>query len=222
MPIKSWGGAKYILFLTDDYSRKSWVYLLQEKNQVMSRFIDFKNLLEKHTGANIKCLRTDGGGEYCNDRFKCFLKSQGIIHQITVPYCPQQNGVSERLNRTLLEKARCMLQESGLIQEYWGKAIMTVLYLKNGSPTVALAGLMPEQVWIGSDIDLSHLRVFGCIAYALIPEQKRSKLDPKSKKYIFVGYSDSTKVYRLRDLQNARRFFYATYVTFLELFEGHG
>ncbi|KPJ13061.1 Retrovirus-related Pol polyprotein from transposon TNT 1-94 [Papilio machaon] len=93
---------------------------------------------------------------------------------------------------------------------------MTAVYLKNRSPTVALAGLIPEQVWTGSDIDLSHLRVFGCIAYSLIPEQKRSKLDPKSKRYIFVGYSDSTKGYRLTDPQNPRRIIYARNVTFLE------
>lgn len=216
MPVRSWGGARYMLTFTDDFSRKSWVYLLQEKNQVYSLFIDFKNLVEKQCGAHIKCLRTDGGGEYCNDRLRSYLRSQGIIHQVTVPYCPQQNGVSERLNRTLLEKARCMLQESGLSREFWGEAVMAALYIKNRSPTVALGGLIPEQVWTGQNIDLGHLRVFGCIAFSLIPEHKRSKLDAKSKQYIFVGYSDTTKGYRLTDPKNPKRIIHSKHVEFLE------
>ncbi|XP_045452164.1 uncharacterized protein LOC123661222 [Melitaea cinxia] len=186
----SWGGARYLVTFTDDYSRKTFGYLMKQKSEVMSNFTTFKAYVVKQLGLSIKVLRSDNGGEYINKNFSDYLKREGIVHQSTVPYCPQQNGVSERLNRVLLDKVRCMLSESGLCQRYWGEAVMTAIYLKNRSPTTALAGRMPEEVWTGSKVDLSHLRVFGCIAYCLIPSQKRRKLDAKGKLVIFVGYSE--------------------------------
>lgn len=212
----SWGGARFVLTFTDDYSRKSWVYLLRNKSEVRSIFIQFKALVEKQSGYPLKCLRSDGGGEYCNNKFAIYLKGEGIVHQVTVPYTPQQNGVSERFNRTLMEKARCMLQGSGLCQRYWGEAVMASVYLKNRCPSVAVAGSLPEELWTGSKIELSHLRVFGCVAYALVPEQKHKKLDAKSKKCIFVGYSDTTKGYRLVDPLVPHKVFFARNVAFLE------
>lgn len=204
MSVCSWGGARYLVAFTDDFTRKTYAYLMKNKSEVMSFFLTFKALVEKQTGLPIKCLRSDGGKEYCNERFSTYLKSEGIVHQVTVPYCPQQNGVSERLNRTLMEKARCMLQNSGLCQQYWGEAVMTAVYLKNRSPTSALAGRIPEEVWTCSRIDLGHLRVFGCIAYSRVPTQKRTKLEAKSKMHIFVGYSECTKGYRLADPSDPR------------------
>lgn len=99
---------------TDDHTSKTFGYLLKCKSEVMSKFIIFKAMVERQTGLKIKCLRSDNGGEYVNQRFSGFLNNEGIVHQTTVPYSAQQNGVSERLNRTLIEKTRCMLQESGL------------------------------------------------------------------------------------------------------------
>lgn len=212
----SWGGARYLLTFTDDYSRKTFGYLLRNKSEVMSCFINFKALTEKQTGFAIKSLRSDNGGEYCNKKFVQYLNNEGIIHQTTVPYCPQQNGVSERLNRTLMEKARCLLQDSRLCKRYWAEAVMTAIYLKNRSPTTALSGRIPEEVWTGSSIDLSHLRVFGCMAYSLIPEQRRKKLDPKSKQYIFVGYGETCKGYRLIEPSNPSRIIMSRNVEFME------
>lgn len=199
MPEASWGGARYLVTFTDDFTRKSFGYLMKNKNQVFDCFIIFKALVEKQLNLPIKCLRSDNGGEYCNLKFSQFLQREGIIHQTTVPYSPAQNGISERLNRTLFEKVRCMLQHSGLGKRFWGEAVMTALYLKNRSPTSALSGQIPEEVWSGSKIDLSHLRVFGCTAFSLVPEHKRDKLDAKGKEFIFVGYSDTSKGYRLAD-----------------------
>lgn len=199
LPESSWSGAKYIVTFTDDYTRKTFGYLMKHKSEVMSHFLNFKRLVEKQLGLPIKIFRSDGGGEYCNDNFSKYLQQQGIIHQKSIPYSPSQNGVSERLNRTLLEKTRCMLKGAALCGRYWGEAVMTAIYLKNRSPTAALSGRTPEEVWSGSKPDLAHLRVFGCIAYSLVPEQKRRKLDPKSKRYLFVGYSDTSKGYRLLD-----------------------
>lgn len=216
MPVCSWGGARYFVTFTDDLSRKTFSYLMKNKSEVFSHFLSFKALVEKQTNLRIKCIRSDGGKEYCNDKFSKYLKDEGIVHQVTVPYTPQQNGVSERLNRTLMDKVRCMLQHSGLCQQYWGEAVMTAVYLKNRSPSDALAGRIPEEVWTGSSVDLSHLRVFGCIAYSRIPVQKRTKLDVKSKMFIFVGYSECTKGYRLCSPTDPTRITMSRDVIFLE------
>lgn len=104
--------------------------------------------------------------------------------------------MSERLNRTILVKARCMLLRANLDKRFWGKAVMTAIHLKNRSPTAALSGMTPEEKMTGSRPDLSHLHVFGCIVYALLPEHMRHKLDAKNKMSIFVGYSDTSKGFR--------------------------
>lgn len=212
----SWGGARYFLSFTDDYTRKSYGYFLRSKSEVFSNFINFKAEVEKQTGLMLKCLRTDNGGEFVSEQFASFLRKEGIIHQTTVPYCPEQNGVAERLNRTLMDKARCMLMESGLSRKYWAEAVATAFYLKNRSPTKSIGGKIPEEVWTGNKVELGHLRVFGCIAYALVPPQNRRKLDPKSRRYVFVGYSETTKGYRLADPLNPKKIILARNVIFLE------
>ncbi|CAH2100383.1 unnamed protein product [Euphydryas editha] len=167
LPI-SLGGARYLLTFTDDCTRKSFGYLLKRKSEVCDHFIQFVSMVERQMELRVKCLRSDNGGEYVNIRLSNFMKGKGILHQTTVPYCPQQNAVSERLNRTLMTKVRCMLQHSGLDRRFWAEAVMTAIYLKNRSPTAALGGRIPEEVWTGSKLDLSHLRVFGCVAYICI------------------------------------------------------
>lgn len=216
MPVSSLGGANFAVTFTDDYSRKSFCYLMKHKSEVCDHFIHFKNFVEKQTGLPILCLRSDNGKEYVNSRLSSYLKKEGIAHQLTVPYCPEQNSVAERLNLTLFNKVRCMLQEAGLGQCFWGEALMVATYVKNRSPTVALNGRIPEEVWTGSKVDLSHLRVFGCKAYALVPSVKRKKLDARSKQYIFVGYSETTKGYRLADPSDPRKVILSRDVKFLE------
>jgi hypothetical protein len=125
------------------------------------------------------------------------LKKCGIKHQTTVPYSPEQNGVAERLNRTLVEKARCMLMESGLSTDLWAEAIATANYLKNRSPTKVLKDKTPYEAWTGNKPDLSHLRVFGCKALINVASCRRQKWDPKAQEFIFVGYCEETKGYRV-------------------------
>lgn len=197
--VESLGGARYLLIFIDDYSRKTFGYFLKLKSDVPVFFKKFKSLVEKETGKSIKTLRTDNGTEYF--KLKSFLEEHGIKHQKTVSYTPQQNGVAERANRTIIDKAVTLLQESHLPKCLWGEAVNTVIYVKNRIFTVAVKGKTPEEVWSGKKIDLSHLRVFGCAAYMHIPKQKRLKLDPKSKPMIFVGYCEQTKGYRLLDCE---------------------
>ena len=103
------------------------------------------------------------------------------------------------MNQTLMERARSMISNANLQKELWAEAVSTACYLVNRSPSVAIACKIPEEVWTGQSCDYSHLRIFGCDAYSLILKNQRSKLDPKSKCYVFVGYDYAVKGYRLWD-----------------------
>lgn len=209
MNIESFGGKRYFITFIDDYSRKTYVYFLKQKSETFEIIKEFKVFVETQTGKKLKVLRTDNGGEYVNKNVDGFLREHGIKHQLTIAYTPQQNGVAERANRTITEKARAMLQDAGLPDCYWAEAVNTAVYLKNRSPTVAVQKMTPEEAWTGRKVDLSHLKVFGCRAFVHIPDEKRTKWDPKSKEFVFVGYCDESKGYRLvnptnRQLHKAR------------------
>ncbi|KAG2959134.1 hypothetical protein PC120_g28195 [Phytophthora cactorum] len=110
-----------------------------------------------------------------------FCKDRGIEQKFTPPYTPQLNGVAERMNRTLVECARCMLEHAGLSKSYWGEAVMTATFLRNRCPTRAIThDKSPHQVWTGKKPLLANLKVFGCHAYVHVPKEKRSKFDSKT------------------------------------------
>lgn len=113
------GKARYILTFINDFCRKIFCYFLNRKEEVFGKFVEFKALVENQMGCKIKAFRTDNGTEYINGRFEKFFAENGIIHQKTTPYSPQQNGVAERFNRTLTEKARFLLYDAGLPKSYW-------------------------------------------------------------------------------------------------------
>jgi transposase InsO family protein len=127
-------------------------------------------------------LRTDNGGQFCGNEFEEFCKKCGIARKKTTPYTPQQNGVAERMNRTLMEKARSMLNGVWLEQEFWAEAVSTTCYLVNRSHSSALDDTTPHEVWSGKKPSLQHIRVFGCDAYVHVPKENRSKLDNKAEK----------------------------------------
>ena len=162
-------------------------------------FLEWKALVEKATKKKIRTLRTDNGGEYTSTQFQEYLKAEGIRHELTVPKTPQQNGVAERLNRTLVETARSMLLDAKLPKQFWAEAISTAVYLKNRSPSKAL-NMTPYEVWHGRKSKVNHFRVFGSDAYAHISRDERAKFDSKTRKCIMLGYGNVTKGYRLYDL----------------------
>ena len=116
-----------------------------------------------------------------------------------MPYGPQQNGVAERMNRTLTERARSMRLNSGLSEEFWAEAVNMACYLVNRSPVIPIGLRIPQEVYLGRPVEFSGLRVFDCPAYYLVESHKRTKLEAKSKKSIFVGYQEGTKGYKLWD-----------------------
>ncbi|KAH9681147.1 hypothetical protein KPL71_026853 [Citrus sinensis] len=192
--VPSHGGARYFITFIDDFSRKLWVYILKHKSEALDKFKEWIALMENQIGRKIKRLRTDNGLEYCSNEFDEFCKRLGIARQKTVRYTPQQNGLAERMNKTLIEKVRYMLLSSNLSKYFWAEAVVTAAYLINRSPSSALEFKTPQEVWSGKPPDLSNLKVFGCPAYAHI---KQGKLEPRAVKGYFIGYPEGIKGYKI-------------------------
>lgn len=199
---QSHSGARYFLSLVDDFSRKLWVYILKNKSDVFSCFKQWKSLVENQTGKKVKRLRTDNGLEFCSGEFEEFCRAAGIARHRTAAGTPQQNGLAERFNRTLLERTRCMLVSAGLPKVFWAEAVTTAAYLINRCPSTALNFKTPEEVWSGHPPDYSRLRVFGCSAYAHV---RKDKLEPRALKCIFLGYPEGVKAYKLWCLEPGMR-----------------
>lgn len=200
-PIKpaSHSNKRYILSFIDDFTRKTWIYFLHEKSEAFTAFKNYKASVEKETGEFIICLRTDRGGEFTSREFEEFCKSHGINRQLTTAYTPQQNGVAERKNRTIMNAVRSMLHEKQMPKIFWSEAAKWCVHIQNRSPTVAVEDKTPEEAWSGEKPKVEYFRIFGCVAHVHIPDQKRSKLDDKSKRCIFLGVSDESKAWRLYD-----------------------
>ena len=161
----------------------------------------FKAAAEKESNCSLKILRSDNGGEFTSHKFEEYLVKEGIKHQLTIPYTPQQNGVSERKNRTLMEMARCLLYEKKLPLKFWVEAVSTATYLLNRMMTRSLGDKTPYEEWHGHKPSIDHLKVFGSPCYVLQPEIKRRKLDQKSEVGILIGYSSKSKGYKVFDLK---------------------
>jgi transposase InsO family protein len=181
----SLGGACYMLTIIDDYSRKVWPYFLKDKSKAFSAFKEWKTMVENQTEKKVKKLHTNNGMEFCSHAFKSYCKSEGIVRHYIVPYTPQQNGVAERMNRTIISKAHCMLSNSGLNRRFWVEAASTACYLINCSPSIAIDKKTPIEVWSGSPADYSQLRIFCCTAYAHVDN---GKLEPRAVKCIFISW----------------------------------
>jgi transposase InsO family protein len=177
MRTTSHGGAQYFFTFIDDFSRKTDVYFLKAKGKAFEKFKQYKALVENEIGHKIKVLRSDNGGEFVSKKFNAFLAECGIQRQTSAPYSPQQNGVVECANRTIMECARSMILAQGLELEFWGKAVSMAMYIKNQCPTKALNSKTPQEAWSGRKPDVFHLRVFGCKAFAHVPDEKRTKLE---------------------------------------------
>jgi transposase InsO family protein len=169
---------------------------MKHKGEVFQKNLNFKAMVEKEKGVSIKCLRSDGRGEYFSNEFSEYLKEHGIQRKYSCSYSPQQNGVAERKNRNIAKITHAMLNEKNLPNYFWAEVVATVVYIMNQTPTITVHGMTHEEKFTGEKPDASHLRMFGCIAYVHVPDEKKSKLDPKAEKCIFIGYSLEQKGYR--------------------------
>ena len=209
MQVPSHGGSKYVLTFTDDYSRYTTVYFLKNKSDTILKFKEYVKLMETYSGQkvknlNIKTLRSDNGGEYTSNEFDTFCKEHGIQRQFSNSYSPEQNGVAERFNRTMIEAARSMLYHAHLPMKFWAEAVNTAVYIRNRSPTTSVKDKTPYECWFNAKPNVSHFRVFGSQCYVHVPDDQRQKLDAKSYKGIFVGYPEGTKGYKVYNISTGK------------------
>ena len=202
--VPSADGFKYFITFTDEYSRYSWVAFLQSKHAVFETFRNFQALVETQTQRKIRGIRSDNGTEFNNQEFIAYLKNAGIQIQRSAPDTQAQNGIAERLNRTLKEKARSMLIESDIASCYWPEAIRTACYLRNISPSASIDGNLPHTKFFGTKPRVDHLRTFGSSCYVHLHNTNKSMFAPKAYKAKLVGYDAHAKAYRVLRLDNPK------------------
>jgi len=198
LKVKSFTSKIYFVTFIDDCSRKLWVYVLKTKDQVLEKLKEFHVFVERQSGKKLKCIRTENGGEYCGP-FDVYCKQYDIKHEKTPPKTPQLNGLTERMNKTVIERVRCMLSEAKMLKQFWGEALYTTMHVINLSHAVALNGEVSDKIWFGKNVRYNHLRVFGCKAYVHVPKNMRSKLDAKTRQCIFIGYGQDEFGYKFFD-----------------------
>jgi transposase InsO family protein len=176
MPSTSISGYVYYVSFIDDYSRKTWVYFLKSKDEVFSKFKEFKALIENVSERKIKILRSNNGGEYTSKEFANFCKDVEIKRELITPYNPQQNGVAERKNRTIMEAVKTMIHDQDLPMHLWAEAAKIAIYVQNRLSHSALGFKTPEEMFSGKKPKVSHLKIFGCPVFAHILKEKRTKL----------------------------------------------
>jgi len=150
------GSQRYFLIFIDNFSRMTWFYFLKEKLETFATFMKFKALVEKQKGCRTKTIRSNRGGEYTSREFEEYCINEGIQKQFTAEYTPQQNGVSKRRNRTIVEMAKTMMNEKGLPKYFWEEAVHTTVHILNRCPTKALKDKTPIEAWSGIKLSISH------------------------------------------------------------------
>ena len=194
---------KYFITFIDDYSRYMYLYLLRSKDEVLDAFKVFKAEVENQYGKHIKIVRSNKGGEYYgkyteNEQapgaFAKFLQENGIVAQYTMPGSPDQNGVAERRNRTLMDMVRSMRSNTKLPQYLWTETLKTAVYILNRVPTKVVSKT-PFESFKGWKPSLRHIRVWGCPSKVRIYNPQEKKLDPRTINGYFIGYAERFKGY---------------------------
>ena len=198
-------GCKYWFTIIDDYSRMSWVILMKHKNEAFEALREWITWAEKQKDLKVKAIQSDKGGEIFNKESVNYFASRGIHHYKTVTNTPEQDGVVECFMRVLGEGTRALLAASGLPQNMWGFAMRVVSYVRNRMIHTKHKKT-PWEVFYGEKPDVSNLRVFGSTAFLHVHDNKRKKMDLKSKKLVMVGYSQDSgqKGYQLFDLETEK------------------
>ena len=218
-------GQKYFISFIDDYSRYMYIYLLHNKSEALDVFKIFKAEVEKQCNKQIKIVRSDRGGEYYGrytedgqapGAFAKFLEENGIVAHYTLPGTPEQNGVAERRNRTLMDMVRSMLSSnSNLPKSLWTEALKTSVYILNRVPTKAVSKT-PFELWKGWKPSLNHVRIWGCPSEVRIYNPQEKKLDPRTISGFFIGYAEKSKGYKFYCPSHSTRIVESRNAKFLE------
>jgi hypothetical protein len=175
-----------------------WVVILGNKGEVADAIRRAQAAAEAKCGRKLRVLCTDNGGEFTTVEFASYCADEGVQRHYSTPYSPQQNGVVERRNQTVVGMARALLKQRGMLAVFWGEAVVTTVYILNHSPTKALNDRTSYEAWYGRKPAVSHLRVFGCLTF-----DKElghiGKLDNRSTLGVFIGYAEGSKAYHILD-----------------------
>ncbi|GJW16647.1 retrovirus-related pol polyprotein from transposon TNT 1-94 [Tanacetum coccineum] len=197
MRVASINGKKYILVIVDDYSRYTWTLFLRSKDETPEVLKDFLTMIQRNLQAQVITVRTDRGTEFLNKTLHAYFKEEGIEHQTSTPRTPEQNGVVERRNRTLVEAARTMLSASKLPLSFWAKAVATACYTQNISIIISTHGKIVYHIINDRKPSIKHLYIFGCICYITRDGENLDKMKEKGDPCVMVGYSTQSKGYRV-------------------------
>ncbi|WVZ84036.1 hypothetical protein U9M48_031114 [Paspalum notatum var. saurae] len=143
--------------------------------------------VEVETGCKLKVLRTDRGGEFTSVEFGRYCADEGVERHLTAPYSPQQNGVVERRNQTVVGMAQSMLKAK-MLAEFWGEAVSTAVFILNRTPMKSLKGVTPFEAWHGKKPDVAFMHTFGCVGHVKNVKPHLSKLEHRSTPMVFLGY----------------------------------
>ncbi|KFD64701.1 hypothetical protein M514_23159 [Trichuris suis] len=176
------------------YHRSS---MFKQKSDLFNAFCEVKALLERRSGCKLLNLQSDNGGEYCSTQMELYLTENGITHRLSVPTTPQQNGVDERKNRTLVEMARCMIIQSKDPISFWAEAISTANHIRNRCPSRSLNGKSPFEFWFGRKPRIGYFRTFGIKGFVLNKRPEKGRFNPRGIPCTFVGYSEVSKGFRV-------------------------
>ncbi|GJW71493.1 retrovirus-related pol polyprotein from transposon TNT 1-94 [Tanacetum coccineum] len=216
MRVASVNGKKYILIIVDDYSRFTWVKCLRSKDEAPDFIIKFLKMIQVRLKVPVRRIRTDNGTEFVNQTLREYYEKVGISHETSVARSPQQNGVVERRNHTLIEAARTMLIYAKAPLFLWAEAVATACYTQNRSVIRLRHGKTPYELLHDKLPDLSFFHVFGALCYPTNDSENLGKLQPKADIGIFIGYAPTKKAFQIYN-RRTRRIIETIHVDFDEL-----
>jgi transposase InsO family protein len=192
--VRSMGGKSYVLVIIEDYSRCSWVFFLESKDEVFEHFRSLALRLNNEHPNCLKAIRTDNGTEFRNVSLDEFCLEHGIDQQFSTPHVPQRNGVVEQKNHTIVEMARTMLDEHRTPRRFWADAIGTACYISNQIFLRSILHLTLLEVHFGRKPSVSHFRTFGCKCFVL-KCGNLDKFESRSFDGILLGYTPHGRSY---------------------------
>ncbi|GKC24554.1 retrovirus-related pol polyprotein from transposon TNT 1-94 [Tanacetum coccineum] len=187
MQVASINARKYILVIMDDYSRFTWVKFLASKDKAPDFIIKFLKMIQVRLNATVRNIRTDNRTEFVNQTLHSYYESVCISHETSVARTPQQNGVTEKRNHTLVEAARTMLINAKAQLFLWAEAVATACYTQNRSIICCRYGKTPYELLHDRKPNLSYLHVFGALCYLTNDSVNLGKLQAKANIGIFIG-----------------------------------
>jgi transposase InsO family protein len=174
-----------------------WLLLLKSKDEAAVALKRFQAEAQTEVRRKLRTLRMDRSGEFTSNALAAHFADTGVKRHLTAPYSPQQNGVIERRNQTVVGMTRCMLKAKGMPGVFWGEAVTTAVYVLNRAHTRSVDGKTPYETWYWKKPAVEHLRVFGCVAHVRSARPFLRKLDDRSTPMVFVKYEPRSKAYRV-------------------------